>query len=74
MTIDQTTGILYFVFYDRRNTSNNLTDVYMARSTDGGETFANFKVSESSFNPNSNVFLVITQISQLSIKWSIQFG
>ena len=32
MTIDQTTGILYFVFYDKRNTSNNLTDVYMARS------------------------------------------
>ena len=28
----------------------------MARSTDGGETFTNFKVSESSFNPNSNVF------------------
>ena len=56
MTIDQTTGILYFVFYDRRNTSNNLTDVYMARSTDGGETFANFKVSQSSFNPNSGVF------------------
>ncbi len=56
MTIDQTTGILYFVFYDRRNTSNNLTDVYMARSTDGGETFVNFKVSQSSFNPNSGVF------------------
>jgi len=56
MTIDQTSGFIYFVFYDRRNTSNNLTDVYIARSTDGGETFTNLKVSESSFNPNSNVF------------------
>ncbi len=56
MTIDQTTGVLYFVFYDRRNTSNNFTDVYVARSTDGGDTFANFKVSESSFNPSSSVF------------------
>jgi len=56
MTIDQTTGILYFVFYDRRNTSANLTDVYVARSTDGGETFVNFKVSQSSFNPSSSVF------------------
>ena len=56
MTIDQTTGILYFVFYDRRNTSANLTDVYVARSTDGGETFTNFKVSESSFDPNQGVF------------------
>lgn len=56
MTIDQTTGVLYFVFYDRRNTSNNFTDVYVARSTDGGETFENFKVSESSFDPASNIF------------------
>ena len=56
MTIDQTTGALYFVFYDRRNTTNNLTDVYVARSTDGGETFTNFRVSESSFNPNSGIF------------------
>jgi hypothetical protein len=56
MTIDQTTGIIYITFYDRRNTSANLTDVYVARSTDGGETFVNFKVSESSFNPTSGVF------------------
>ena len=56
MTIDQTTGVIYIAFYDRRNTSNNFTDVYVARSTDGGETFTNFKVSESSFNPNSSVF------------------
>ena len=36
--------------------TNNFTDVYVARSTDGGETFTNFKVSQSSFNPNSSVF------------------
>ncbi|HPI85659.1 MAG TPA: T9SS type A sorting domain-containing protein [Bacteroidales bacterium] len=56
MTIDQTNGYLYFVFYDRRNHDNNYTDVYMARSTDGGETFTNFQVSEEYFNPNSNIF------------------
>ncbi len=56
MTIDQTTGAVYFVFYDRRNTANNFTDVYVARSTDGGETFTNFKVSQTSFNPTSGVF------------------
>ncbi|MCB0726391.1 MAG: hypothetical protein KDD00_02940 [Ignavibacteriae bacterium] len=56
MTIDQSTGYLYFIFYDRRNYSNNQTDVYMARSTDGGETFDNFKVSESPFTPVSSVF------------------
>ncbi len=56
MTIDQTTGYLYFVFYDRRNYSNTQTDVYMAKSTDGGETFENFKVSSSPFTPTSSVF------------------
>ena len=56
MTIDQTTGYLYFVFYDRRNYSNNNTDVYMALSKNGGETFINFKISESPFYPTSGVF------------------
>jgi hypothetical protein len=56
MTIDQSTGYLYFVFYDRRNYTSYKTDVYMAVSRDGGETFTNFKVSESPFTPNSSVF------------------
>jgi len=56
MTIDQITGFLYFVFYDRRNHDDNYTDVYMARSTDGGETFTNFQISESAFLPNEGVF------------------
>jgi hypothetical protein len=56
MNVDQVTGIIYFVFYDRRNTSGSLTDVYLARSRDGGETFENFLISQSSFNPNSSVF------------------
>ncbi len=56
MTVDSTTGFIYFVFYDRRNTSGLATDVWAARSTDGGDTFENFKLSESSFTPNSSVF------------------
>ncbi|RLD61655.1 MAG: glycosyl hydrolase [Bacteroidetes bacterium] len=56
MTIDQVTGNLYFVFYDRRNYSDNNTDVFMAKSVDGGETFVNFKISESPFLPYSSVF------------------
>jgi len=56
MTVDQTTGYLYFVFYDRRNYSDNQTDVYMAKSTDGGSTFTNFVVSSSPFIPNSSTF------------------
>jgi hypothetical protein len=33
-----------------------VTEVYLARSTDGGESFTNFKVSESSFLPDASVF------------------
>lgn len=56
MTIDQTTGTLYAVFYDRRNTSGYATDVYLAKSTNGGESFENYQISESSFMPTSSVF------------------
>jgi len=56
MAVDQSTGHIFVVFYDRRNTTGNATDVFVAKSTDGGETFLNFKVSESSFTPVSNIF------------------
>ncbi len=56
MDIDQTNGNLYFVFYDRRNHTDNKTDVYMAISNDGGISFQNIKISESSFEPISDKF------------------
>lgn len=56
MTIDQTNGYLYFVFYDRRNHKGRETDVYLAVSKDGGETIENYKISESPFVPNSKIF------------------
>lgn len=56
MTVDSTSGNIYFVFYDRRNTTEVGTDVYLARSTDGGDTFQNYLISESSFVPNSSIF------------------
>lgn len=56
MAVDQVTGYLWFVFYDRRNYNDTRTDVFMAVSKDGGETFENFKISQSPFIPNSNVF------------------
>jgi len=56
MTIDQTTGCIWGVFYDRRNTTGVYTDVYVIKSTDGGENFENMKVSESSFNPTATIF------------------
>ncbi len=56
MTVDQVTGYLHFVFYDRRNYTDDNTDVFMAVSKDGGETFENYKVSEEPFYPTSSVF------------------
>ena len=56
MAVDQATGYIWFVFYDRRNYSDTQTDIWMAVSKDGGETFENFKVSESPFVPNASVF------------------
>jgi hypothetical protein len=56
MSIDQTTGYLYFVFYDRRNYSDNNTDVFVAVSKDGGKTFINHKISETPFKPSASVF------------------
>ncbi|MGB3343355.1 MAG: T9SS type A sorting domain-containing protein [Aequorivita sp.] len=56
MDIDQTNGNLFFVFYDRREYTDNKTDVYMAYSLDGGNTFVNKRISESPFTPNSGIF------------------
>ena len=57
MDIDQTNGNLHFVFYDRRNYTSSLTDVFLAYSGDGGETFTNRKISESPFLPFSDIFI-----------------
>jgi hypothetical protein len=56
MTVDQSTGYIYIVFYDRRNYSDNQTDVYLAKSTNGGNTFTNIKISDSPFLPTSSTF------------------
>jgi hypothetical protein len=56
ITVDQVTGKLWVVFFDRRNYTDVNTDVYMAVSEDGGNTFTNFKVSEIPFIPLSTVF------------------
>ena len=56
MDIDQTTGHLYFVFYDRRNRTDMKTDVFMAVSEDGGNSFLNVEISEEFMEPDPFVF------------------
>ena len=57
MTIDQVTGYLYVVFYDRRNyASGNNTDVYLAVSKDGGNSFVNYQINANVFSPSASYF------------------
>jgi hypothetical protein len=51
LTVDQSTGHVFAVFYDSRNVHNDSAEVYMARSIDGGNTFENIKVSDAKFKP-----------------------
>lgn len=51
-TVDQATGQFMIVFYDSRDVVNNLANVYMARSLDGGASFENFKVSDQAHTPS----------------------
>jgi len=54
--VDPVTGAISVLFYDRRNYDDERTDVYMARSTDGGATFTNTKISDSPFSPQPEIF------------------
>ena len=54
--VDPVSGNIYVLFYDRREHAGLRTDVYLAVSTDGGETFVNRKISDESFVPTSTVF------------------
>jgi hypothetical protein len=56
MTVDQSDGTIYIVFYDRRNYSDLRTDVYLATSRDGGETFVNTRISQTPFTTNAGTF------------------
>ena len=52
ITCDQASGILSVVFYDDRNVSASQTEVYMAWSMDGGNTWQDMKVSDVAFTPS----------------------
>ena len=56
MTVDRLTGTVSLVFYDRSRSAGNATEVTVAVSTDGGETFVSRCVSESPFLPDQSVF------------------
>jgi hypothetical protein len=45
------TGALNITFFDDRNTTSDSTDVFLARSTDGGNTWSEYLVSDRRYKP-----------------------
>ncbi|WP_246206009.1 sialidase family protein [Fulvivirga aurantia] len=56
MTVDNATGFIYIVYYDRRASEGMETDVYLAYSVNGGASFENVKISEKPFVPSEDEF------------------
>ncbi|MDZ7738467.1 MAG: sialidase family protein [Bacteroidales bacterium] len=56
ITVDPLTGIIYIVYYDRSETEGNATEVWLARSADGGENFQNYRITDKPFTPESDIF------------------
>jgi len=44
-------GAVNVIFYDDRNTTNDSSGVFLARSKDGGETWTEFEISDHHFKP-----------------------
>ena len=57
LAVDPVTGGVYVVFYDRRNTQGDWTEVTVALSHDGGQSFENRRVDEQAFDPETAYFL-----------------
>jgi hypothetical protein len=56
MSVDPADGSVNLVFYDRRNTAGAMTELVLARSTDGGRTFVNYKIDQPAFACDPKVF------------------
>src|SRR5690606_35165000 len=57
MAIDQTTGYIYIMYYDRRDHDDDSTDVYLGWSTNGGGAFSEILLSETPFVPREDQHL-----------------
>jgi hypothetical protein len=49
MAVDQSTGFVYIVYYDRGGYDDNQTDVYLSYTDDSGANFKTVKISETPF-------------------------
>lgn len=53
ITCDPESGSVSVIFYDDRNVSSSQCETFVANSTDGGETWEDFRVSDVAFTPQS---------------------
>lgn len=56
MDVDEKTGLVYIIYYDRSRYADKRTDVKLAISNDGGNNFKNYVISESPFDPTRSTF------------------
>lgn len=52
ITIDKF-GALNILYYDDRNTTSDSSGVFLSRSTDGGNTFIDYQISDHNFKPEA---------------------
>ncbi|HCP41161.1 MAG TPA: glycosyl hydrolase [Cryomorphaceae bacterium] len=58
VTVDPSSGHLYAVYYDRRNTEkDNETNTYLSKSIDGGQSWIEWQINNDIFFPASDVFM-----------------
>jgi hypothetical protein len=63
MAVDEVTGNIFVVYYDRRNYTDLQTDVYLGYSLDAGNTFREVKISEAPFIPDPAIPLGMPAIA-----------
>lgn len=56
IVVDPVSGIIYIVYYSRSETTGNDTEVWLARSDDGADSFENYRISKRTFTPESDIF------------------
>lgn len=76
VTVDQTSGIVYMSWYDRRDfSSGNNTHVYLAYSMDGGVTFTQMRITQNFINLTSGVWCDYNDITAHAGKiWPVWTG
>lgn len=68
IAIDPANGVVYILYYDRRNYTDNQTDVYLAWSTDGGSQFKERKINEKPITPETNPKSNLTDYLNISVQ------